>query len=684
MRHVAVIVATAVAFCSPAPAFAQKRPLTVNDIYNLKDVRDPQRSPDGKWVAYVVSRAIKDTDKNDSDIWMASWDGAQEIQVTSSPDGESQPRWSPDNKYLSFVSARQGAKDGQLWLLNRAGGEAVKVSDVKGGIAEYAWAPDGTRLVFVVNEPDPRDPTDNDKDPLNNDKKKTPPPIVIDRYHFKEDIQGYLRNERTHLYLFDLATKKALAMTSGILYEESSPVWSPDGTRIAFVSKRGPGDLDRNDNTDIWVIDAKAGAEPRQVTTSPNPDEGPLTWSPDGKSIGYLAGDEVKYSAYRQPKLAVIAATGGQPRFPAESLDRPVRQPIWEEGGGSIAFLVTDDRSQYPARVSLKDGKIDRLGGPGGVFGSLSAGPLDGQYAALVSSDREPPEVYALQGQGHVLRRLSHQNDAWMKDVLLGSVEDFASKSKDGAEVHGLIEKPVTFRDGQKYPALLRIHGGPNGEDEHAFSFERELFAANGYVVVQVNYRGSNGRGSAYQKAIFADWGGREVVDLLGAMDEVQKRSYVDNDRLGIGGWSYGGILTDYTIATDGRFKAATSGAGSALQLSMYGVDEYITQYENEIGPPWKSQDLWIKISYPFFHADRIRTPTLFLGGDKDFNVPLVGGEQMYQALKSLGIDTELVIYPNQFHGITTPSYKVDRLQRYLDWYAKYLKTAATPTTPSR
>ena len=186
---------------------------------------------------------------------------------------------------------------------------------------------------------------------------------------------------------------------------------------------------------------------------------------------------------------------------------------------------------------------------------------------------------------------------------------------------------------------------------------------------VAVNYRGSNGRGSAYQKAIFADWGNKEVVDLLGAVDDVQKLRHRRPDRLGIGGWSYGGILTDYTIATDGRFKAAISGAGSALQLSMYGVDQYITQYEHEIGPPWKNQDLWIKISYPFFHADRIKTPTLFIGGDKDFNVPLVGGEQMYQALKSLGVDTQLVIYPGQFHGITMPTYKIDRYQRYLDWY---------------
>jgi dipeptidyl aminopeptidase/acylaminoacyl peptidase len=676
MKYAVVIVATAMGLCSAAPSFAQKRPLSVNDIYSLREVRDPQRSPDGKWVAYVVARAIKDTDKNDSDIWMASWDGTQEIQLTFSAESESQPRWSPDNKYLAFVSSRQGAKDGQLWLLNRAGGEAVKVSDVKGGVSEYAWSPDAKRIVFVVGEPDPRDPKDDDKD-----AKKTPPPIVIDRYHFKQDVEGYLRNARTHLYIFDVATKKAEAITSGILYDESSPVWSPDGTRIAFVSKRGTGDLDRHDNTDVWVIDAKPGAQPRQLTTSANSDEGPLMWSPDGKSIAYLTGEELKFSAYAQNRLAVIPAAGGQPRILAESLDRPVRQPQWEEGGTSLAFVVVDDRSQYPARVTLTSGKVERIVEGKRVTTNLSAGPLDGSYAVLTSTDAEPQEVAALE-KGK-LRRLSHQNDTWLKDVMFGTTEEFTATSKDGTEVHGLIEKPASFLAGQKYPTLLRIHGGPSGQDEHSFSFERELFAANGYVVVAVNYRGSNGRGGAYQKAIFADWGGKEVVDLLGAMDQVQKLPYVDADRLGIGGWSYGGILTDYTIATDGRFKAATSGAGSALQLSMYGVDEYITQYENEIGPPWKAQDLWIKISYPFFHADRIKTPTLFLGGDKDFNVPLVGGEQMYQALKSLGVDTQLVIYPNQFHGITVPTYKIDRYQRYLDWYDKYLKAGAKTTTPA-
>jgi dipeptidyl aminopeptidase/acylaminoacyl peptidase len=330
--------------------------------------------------------------------------------------------------------------------------------------------------------------------------------------------------------------------------------------------------------------------------------------------------------------------------------------------------------------VNSTDGRVERLITGQRVVNGFTGG-ADG-LAVIASTPSEVPEIYAL--EAGKLRRLSHQNDEWVKALQPSTTEGFSAKAKDGTEVHGVIVKPNTFLPGRRYPVLLRIHGGPNGQDSFSWNFERELFAANGYVVVAVNYRGSNGRGSAYQKAIFADWGNKEVVDLLAAMDYVQTLDYVDPSRLGIGGWSYGGILTNYTIATDGRFKAAISGAGSSNQISMYGTDMYINQYENELGPPWKSQDLWIKLSYPFFHADRIHTPTLFMGGEKDFNVPLLGGEQMYQALRSLGVDSQLVIYPNQYHGITIPSYKKDRLERYVAWYDKYLRTAPSTTLPTR
>ncbi len=698
LKSLLVFLSVAVAL----PLSAQgKRPLNSDDLYNLKEVRDPQRSPDGKWVAYTVTRAIKDTDKNDTDVWMVSWDGQQQIQVTSTPESESSPRWSPDGNYLAFLSSRQGSKGAQIWLLNRAGAEAVKLTDIKGGVSEYAWSPDSKRFALVVNEPDPSD-ADNESDKKDAEKdKKTPKPIVVDRYHFKADIKGYLRGEHSHLQLFDIAAKKSEALTPGT-FDEETPVWSPDGSQIAFIRRHGEGDIDKTPNKDLFVIDARAGAKERRLTTTTVEEGGPPSWSPDGKSIAYLVGDDLKYSAYDQNRLAVMSAAGGTARTLTDALDRPVRSPRWT-ADGSILFTVTDDRSEHVAKIPAAGGKVERLIAGKRVINSFSvaaggaglppsprlrrtaealaeAGQAgqDSALAVIASTPTEIPEIHAL--ESGKLRQLSHQNDDWIKNVMLGTTEEFSSTSNDGTEVHGLIVKPAAFIAGRKYPALLRIHGGPNGQDANAFNFEREIFAASGYVVVAVNYRGSNGRGSAYQKTIFADWGNKEVVDLLGAMDYVQKLDYVDASRLGIGGWSYGGILTNYTIATDGRFKAAISGAGSSNQISMYGTDMYINQYENELGPPWKSEDLWVKLSYPFFHADRIHTPTLFMGGEKDFNVPLLGSEQMYQALRSLGVDAQLVIYPNQFHGITIPSYKKDRLDRYVAWYDKHLK-GTTRTT---
>ena len=678
MRRAAV--AVSIFAILPFISFAQgKRPLNADDLFNLKEVRDPQRSPDGKWVAYTVARAIKETDKNDTDVWMVSWDGRQQIQITATPEGESSPRWSPDGTYLAFLSSRQGAKKAQVWLLNRAGGEAAKLTDLKGGVSEYAWSPDSKRLVLVVEDPDPSE-ADTDKETDKKDAEpKTPKPIVVNRYQFKADVRGYLRGERSHLQLFDIAAKKAEPLTSGV-FDEESPAWSPDGSQVAFIRRHGDGDVDKAPNHDLFVIEARAGAKEKRLTTTAADEGGRLSWSPDGSSIAYILGDEPKYSAYDQNRLVTIAAAGGEPRILTEALDRPVRAPFWG-ADGSILVSVSDDRSEYIAKVPATGGKVEKLVSGARVVTSFAAG-TDGGLAVIASTPTEVPEIYAL--ESGKLRQLSRQNDEWAKGLLLGTTEGFAATSKDGTRVHGLIVKPPSFQAGRKYPALLRIHGGPNGQDVHAFNFERELFAANGYVVVAVNYRGSNGRGSAYQKAIFADWGNKEVVDLLGAMDYVQTLDFVDASRLGIGGWSYGGILTNYTIATDGRFKAAISGAGSSNQISMYGTDMYITQYEAELGAPWKSQDLWVKLSYPFFHADRIRTPTLFMGGEKDFNVPLLGGEQMYQALRSLGVDTELVIYPNQFHGITIPSYKKDRLERYVAWYDKYLKPRGTTTEASR
>ena len=653
---------------SPSPANGQaKRAIRSGDLYHLKDVRDPQISPDGGWVAYTVTAIDSAKDKSDNDIWMTSWDGSTTLRLTSSPESESAPRWSPDGRYLAFLSGRQEGKGAQIWLLDRRGGEAQRVTQLRGGVSEFAWSPDSKKLVLVVDEE-----TDSvlKKDTA---EHKTPKPIVIDRYNFKRDVAGYLGSKRSHLSLFDVETKKTETLTSG-LDDDGTPSWSPDGRMIAFV--RGPvAEPERSRDDDVFVIEARAGATAKRLTNFIGPDGGRPAWSPDGKWLAFFRGDEPKYQAYSLSKLAIVPSDGSAPaRVVTEALDRPLSNAQFSADGKSVYVLLSDDREQQLARVRVADGAVERLISGKRVVSSYSTSAA-GKVVVLTSTPDRSGEVYAW--ENGALRQLSHQNDSVFAQLQLGTTEGFSSKSKDGTEVHGVLVRPANASSG-KLPLILYIHGGPNGQDSYSFSFDREFFAANGYAVLSVNYRGSSGRGSAYQKAIFADWGDKEVMDLIGAVDEAIRSGVADGDRLGIGGWSYGGILTDYTIATTPRFKAAVAGAGSALQLSMYGTDQYITQYNQEIGPPWKSQDLWIKISYPFFHADRIKTPALFMGGSADFNVPIIGGEQMYQALRSLGIPTELVIYPGQFHGITLPSYRKDRIERYLAWYDKYIKTQTT------
>ena len=305
-----------------------------------------------------------------------------------------------------------------------------------------------------------------------------------------------------------------------------------------------------------------------------------------------------------------------------------------------------------------------------------------GHTALMWTTDSASPEIYAFENGS--LRKLTHHNDALLAELKLGETRDVNAVSKDGTQVHGLITLPPGAQAGKAQPMLLFIHGGPDGQDAHRFDILRQLFAAHGYAILNVNYRGSAGRGSAFQQIIFSDWGHYEVEDLLASVDQVVKDGLADPDKLAVGGWSYGGILTDYTIASTTRFKAASSGAGTGNPVALFGIDEYIYQYQSELGYPWKDPEKYIKLGYPLYHADRIKTPTLYMGGDKDFNVPLIGGEQMYEALRSLNVPAELIVYPGQFHGFTRPSFIRDRYQRWFDWYDKWVlgKTPA-PMPPA-
>jgi dipeptidyl aminopeptidase/acylaminoacyl peptidase len=663
---VAALLACAAAPALVAPLLAQATgaapvpgPFALDDVLRLREVADPQLSPDGGWVAYTVSTADTAQDRNVSAVWMTSWDGARTVRLTTSKQGESAPRWSPDGRWVAFLSSRDDEHT-QVWVLDREGGEGRKVTTLSSDVDDYVWAPDGKRMALVMQDADTAKP-------------KTPAPIVIDRFQFKQDEEGYLGKQRRHLYMLDVESGKATILTPGE-YDELLPAWSPDGKSLAFVSKRHR-DADRDNNWDVYVMEAAPGATPRQLTTFEGPDADPdaesrPAWSPDGRSIAYLEGGLPKLIYYGIQKLAVVPAAGGARRLLTATLDRNVTKPTWSADGSAIYFLLEDDRAVALARVVAAGGPVERLVTGARVVSAFTTGPA-GKMAVLASSPLQPAEVYAV--DGGALRPLSRQNDAWLSQVKLGSVEAIGFRSRDGTAIHGFVVKPSDFTPGKRYPTILRIHGGPVSQFQHEFDFQLQTLAGHGYVVVTANPRGSSGRGESFATAIYADWGNKDAQDVLAAVDYAVAQGIADPERLGVGGWSYGGILTNYVIAQDRRFKGAVSGAGASNILAGYGTDQYVREYEVELGTPWAATATWIKLSFPFLHAARITTPTLFLCGDKDFNVPLLNSEQMYQALRSLGVETELVIYPGQRHRITKPSYRRDRLARYLAWYDKHL-----------
>jgi dipeptidyl aminopeptidase/acylaminoacyl peptidase len=675
-----------VAGASATSASAQKRRLDFSDLASLRDVSDPELSPDGEWISYVVRTSNLEKDRRFGDIWMASWDGTRTLQLTHTADaGESRPHFSPDGRYLSFLAARDSGNDedkekSQVWVLDRSGGEARKLTDFPGGVSDYAWSPDGGTLAVIASDPDPEE---LEKEKEKTGKTKTPKPIVIDRYQFKQDGDGYLQRLRDHLYLFDVATGKSDILTPGD-FDEALPSWSPDGSLIAFSTKRG-GDPDRHENSDLYLIEPRAGAAPRQLTRFEGPDAdfgSPAAFSPDGKLIAYLRGASPTYSSYDMARLAVIPVEGGQERLVTPDLDRAVSEPSWSSDGKSIYFLLEDDRSQMVAKVPAAGGAVERFADAEGVvYGvSVGKGAKGDRLAVVASTPYQPAEVMALEGKK--ARAISSHNRELLDTIELGALEGIEFESRDGAVVHGILVKPPGYQPGRRYPTIAYIHGGPVGQDGFEFDFTWQILAANGYVVVAPNYRGSSGRGLQFTRAINADWGNLEVKDVIAAVDHLVAQGIADPERLGIGGWSYGGMTTNYTIASDTRFKAAVSGAGVSNMLAAYGTDQYIRQYENEVGLPWNDIQPYLKISYPFYEAERIKTPTLFMCGEYDFNVPLINSEQMYQALKSLGVETQLVIYPAQYHGLTKPSYQRDRAERYVAWFDRFLKGAATSGAP--
>ena len=671
-----------VGICSSASFNAQsRRPLQPDDIFSLKNVSDPRISPDGAWVAYTVTSLDKKEDNSDTDIYMVAASGGAPVRLTSSKKPENGPRWSPDGRYLAFLSARDGKKP-QVFLLDRRGGDAQPLTEYKTGASAIAWSPDSTKLALLVPEPDPNDPEGVEE------KDKKPKPHVITRLQFMRDGEGYLNDVKRHIHIFDIATKKDVQITSD-RYDDGAPAWSPDGSLIVFSANR-TDNPDANDNSDIYVIEPREGAKPRALTTATNSDSSPV-FSPDGKSVAYLNGGDSKDIWYGTNNVALVPVAGGPSKILTTGLDRNVSRPQFASDGSGVLFLLEDGGNTHLAKVPIAGGAVSRI-----LAGERDLAAFDvaksGDIAILDTQVQQPAEIYYLKGAAGgagaaagarvsaVPPQLTHVNDEFLAKASLGTVERFKAKSADGTMIDAYLTRPP-FDAAQgrpnapagKLPTILRIHGGPVAQYSTGFNLEWQMLAAKGFAVVAANPRGSSGYGREFSRAIWADWGNKDYDDVMAAVDTAIAMGVADPDRLGVGGWSYGGILTDHVISKTTRFKAAISGASEFNYLANYGNDHYQRQWEAELGLPWQHTDLWIKLS-PFYRLDKIVTPTLVLGGDADLNVPILGGQQLYQGLRRLGRETELVVYPGETHSIRRPSFQQDRFERYIAWYSKYLK----------
>jgi dipeptidyl aminopeptidase/acylaminoacyl peptidase len=629
-----------------------------NDVYRLESVSRPKIAPEGNWILFSQSKIDSAKDRTVSKLYMMSADGKETITLTEQTKGVGNYQWSPDGKYISYLTKGINEDNGsQIFLMDRRGGEGVQLSDIKGEIQDYVWFNNGKKMVMVIKDFNYADTA----------KSKVRKPYEISRYKFKQDNEGYLDNRKTHLYVLDVQTKKLDTLTRGN-FNESDVAISPDDSMIAYTSNV-TSNPDKNSNTDLFLLSLTKGATPLQFTNFKGANNNPV-FSPDNTKIAFLQSNSDKdYDMYDLAQLGIYDIKTNTSKIVSSKYDRSFSTIYWSKDGQSILSLIEDDRKQNLVQFNIQTQKPELLTNEMGVYSAMDMNDK-GDVVLLYSNLETPNEIYSYQNK--TTKRLTHLQDRFVATIKKGYHKGFQSTSSDGTLVSGILHLPDS--NAKNLPLILFIHGGPVAQDDFAFDLTSRIYAEAGYAVANVNYRGSSGRGLAYVSAISGDWGNKEVKDIIGAADYLIKEGIADPNRLGIAGWSYGGILSNYTIATDKRFKAAVSGAGSSLMISVYGSDQYIAQYEAEIGKPWENPKKWEALSYPFFKVKEIKAPTLFMASQADFNVPVIGAEQMYQAFKSEGIPTELIIYPNQNHGIRVPSYIVHRHNAHINWFNKYLK----------
>jgi dipeptidyl aminopeptidase/acylaminoacyl peptidase len=636
------------------------------DLVRLPTVGSPRISPDGSRIVYTLSEADLVNNQSRTTLWMVSWEGGAPTRLIEDAT-ISMPRWSPDGSRIAFVSSQDGTR--RLWILSVADRRASPVpvrATGHGPLSSHRyysgleWSPDGRKLVFAAQGlKDPDDP-------------------YLWKDWYRGEGFGDIRR-RVQIWTVDVDSGATAQITDGD-FHHGQPSWSPDGSQIVFMSNRSGRDEEIqasiNEDYDVWVVSGTGGT-PRKVSQGPGPDIDPA-WSPDGRFIAYTSvGYQGSHNDVFHLRTVEVATGKASSLTGPPSFDYSVTLEAGQWVKSGLFFTAGVRTTSHLFRVTPGGGPAVAVTRGDRVTSAASISN-DGQRVALLVEDpTHPSEVWVSNFDGSGLRQLT-KVAADIDSSTLATTEVVRWRSRDGMEIDGLLVKPAGFQSGRKYPLVVRPHGGPHGASRLTFSPENQVFATHGYLSFSPNFRGSGGYGQPFIDADRGDFGGGDYEDLMSGVDHLIAQGYVDPGRLTITGSSYGGFMTTWVVGHTDRFKAAVAGAAITDVFSYYGTTDMPSWIEWEYyGPPWKSPDL-VRARSPISYVHYVKTPTLMTHGSDDVRVPLSQGREFYFALKTLGVPTGLVIYPGERHGITRPVHQVDRLRRTLEWFARYLKPAAS------
>jgi dipeptidyl aminopeptidase/acylaminoacyl peptidase len=642
-----------------------------DDVFELTGVGDPRISPDGTRVAYVVTTADREKGEYRSAIWVAPLDGSAEPRrFTFGEKRDGSPRWSPDGRWLAFVSNRGDEKaQGQLYVIPAEGGEARRLTELAESVSDVAWSPDSTRLAFTSRV---RDEAYEEED----DKKRRPRRFT--RLVQKLDSVGWTGDRRTHVFVVGIEDGEPRQITEGD-NENGAPAWSPDGRQIVFASTRG-------ERWDTELINrlysvGEEGGEPTQLTGDDGSYETPA-FSPDGTRIAYrFIREDGTHPHHHQ--VGVMNADGSDAKILTSALDRECaphpdyREPIWD--GERILFTAEDGGNVHAYTVEA-DGTSDPLLLVGGELEITGYDLRDGRLAYVASTHTTMRELYVTTDG----RKLTNVGDAFTSGRELVEPERFTAVSADGYEVDAWVVRPAGFEEGKRYPALLNIHGGPFAQYGTGFFDESQVYAGGGYVVLFSNPRGGSGYSEAHGRAIRGPigdagpgWGTRDYDDLMAVVDTaLEKFDFVDRDRLGVIGGSYGGYMTSWIIGHTNRFKAAVSERAVNNLVSMFGSSDIFWVFERQFGGPmWDHMDAYIEKS-PSTYAKNIETPVLVMHSEQDLRCNIEQGEHLFNLLRLMGKDVEMLRFPAESHELSrggSPVHRVQRFEAILEWFGRYL-----------